>query len=348
MNLAPPRLALALIVASAGAVAHAQPPRPADGGRSAADATAAEGTLAARGLRRVGNLYLLQAERDAQAKLRDLRRRLAAKAGEMKNAARAAAQAQAQLDGIQGRMAELQNQRDQFVFFLNNQAPAPQPAAQARLELRRINDLITQTNIRVATLEQNAQNYALQASNLEEEARQAQGELDDLVADLEAQYREVAADAEVFEALMAVNRRGRPWATLGPEAGASGRLAQLAERALTGAGLHVDARKRTAAAAGEAEFNAACHKAWVLGQRLKGREADAARAELAALVPTLRPMADEIRAVYDALPRDRLAADAVAEYAAATKVRLRAGPSADFTKNLGRLEELERLAEPAP
>ena len=37
-----------------------------------------------------------------------------------------------------------------------------------------------------------------------------------------------------------------------------------------------------------------------------------------------------------------------AEYAAATKVRLRAGPSADFTKNLGRLEELERLVEPAP
>jgi hypothetical protein len=98
--------------------------------------------------------------------------------------------------------------------------------------------------------------------------------------------------------------------------------------------------------AGEAEFSAGSHRAWVLTQQLKGEKANQSRRELEALVPRLARFVEHAELTRAAMARDPAVATALAEYTRATGMKLRLTASAEYTKNAKRIPEFQKLAGP--
>jgi hypothetical protein len=308
--------------------------------------------LEARGLKRVGNLYLLEAEIAVQSSLQQNRaqlKRLLAQAQTLKQTAN---QATLTLNQAAQRQARLEFQREDLMAYIERAGADPYGQGginQARANLRAIENQLFQ--------------FTTNRSNLESEQRRRVDQLEELSAEIDslqqviaeesrgmnAQYQKIAADPEVFQALRKLNEKARPWVMMGPEDDAPRKLAQLAERVLTESGYKPNPKKKQITTAAELAFNEGSHQAWVLQQKLGASAANnpstKTQAEFKTHVEKLRPLADETRQSHNALTREPILVAALAEYEKATGTKLKPTIGPEFDKNLKRLAEFEAAAK---
>jgi hypothetical protein len=307
--------------------------------------------LAGKGLKREGNLFLLADEIAARTTLNQFQvqlQRLNAEAAAVRLAGQAGAQ---RLDALAASERNLQAREidlDTYIFRLSGSTDpnAPFQVNQARLMLQEArNQLREVSNSRVLEeSEQRGRSQRLTA--LAGEVAAVEEGVGRIINQLEQAYQVLANDPEVDAAIRDLNRRGGPWATLGPQASAPARLAAMAERELADRGLAIDRKKKLVFVVGEAEFNAGSHRAWLLTQQLKGEKAGQSRRELAGLVPRLATFVEHAERTRSGMERDPVVASALAEYTRATGMKPKLTPSAEYTKNAKRIPDFQKLAGP--
>ena len=176
----------------------------------AQDARTPESVLKEKGLKRSGALYVLPAEADVQKKLNEARaiyREIAVTAARKEQFER----------GIAAGRAEM-TQMEQNRVFLNQQLAQATTAEENNRLIGMINALTGQMNL-MRRQEADGDNHQVPGARLamrREEFVQAVINLRQVVDTTDAEYKALAGDAEVKNALSALNKKGKSKVTLGP------------------------------------------------------------------------------------------------------------------------------------
>lgn len=315
----------------------------------------AEGVLASRGLRRIGNLYLLEAEitaREDSARDRVAVQRLQAEAASVQRAGQLAEQ---QLGGMTRQVQDLQVRRDELIRLdqqlINRGDPADALQIEGiRAEIRNLQDQINQLGTSRALVESELRRHSQQLEQVRADLFQRDAEARRRAQDLAFAYTRLAGDSQVFKALKELNRTANPWVMIGPESEYNTRVGQLARSILADAGLQLDPRQLQISVVAEKEVKDLGHRAWILQQKLLGQPEAAERQEMAQVVDQLRRRIEEVQGIYAKLPLDPLIAAAIEQcnLALPRGKRFRIAPTADFVKEVKRLPEFEGMLAQKP
>jgi predicted nucleic acid-binding Zn-ribbon protein len=322
--------------------------------------------LNSRGLTRVGNVYLLKAEIDAQAAIKDGEDKLRLLEAQGETLRQTIKDDQERLSSMDRDLRQQQQQRGQLNLQkrrLRDQSFASQDAnTQTSLDnkIQQIDNQATTNQESINRLNQSIplaqsqlRNEQSRLRDLETTYRLEKASDDQRFGSLKAQYQPLHNDPEVLAALKQLNRSARPWVMIGPQREYDNHVKSLAQIVLNDVGLeatqtlvsrgvgHRATRfwvRKVSLAKQEKEIRAAGYQARVLESKLTGPDGAANRKKMSAAVAQLKKGLAEVQKAYTELQKDPLVTSAIENVGQGTILE----PSDDFKNYARRLPELEK------